>query len=137
MLDLLSHRVGAGSYDFFWLSRGTKEGTDVLENPITHNIEVVYQGFRSTFIFSSLMYWVAGESIEAIYTNSYTAKENDREANRTWCDLVTYHVINEMNMIETTCEWRDAGRDGIGGLMASQIFWNGTNFMKVPEGIAE
>ena len=137
MIDLMAHRVGAGSYQFFWLTRGTKEGTNVLENPLTNKIQVVHQGFRSTFIFSSLMYWVLGEALEAIMSNKITIDLTDEEANRTWCHLVTDIVINELQMNETTCEWRDSGRDGIGGLMAAQLMWNGSALVPIPPGIAE
>ena len=137
MIDLMAHRVGAGGYEFFWLTRGTKEGTDVLENPLTNNIEVLHQGFRSLFVFSSLMYWVLGESLEAIVRDKGTLDLTDKEANRTWCDLVTDLLINELQMNETTCEWRDSGRDGIGGLMAAQLLWNGTALVPIPPGIAE
>ena len=137
MLDLMAHRVGAGGYEFFWLTRGTEEGTDVLENPLTNKIEVVHQGFRSEFIYSSLMYWALGEALEAIMRNKSDIDSTDQEADGTWCDLVTNLVINELQMNETTCEWRDSGRDGIGGLMAAQLMWNGSSLVQIPPGIAE
>lgn len=137
MIDLLAHRVGAGSYEFFWLTHGTEEGTDVLQNPVTNKIEVVHQGFRSVFVYSSLMYWVAGESLEAIVRNVSDVDESDDESGLSWCDLMTDYVLNELQLNETTCEWRDSGRDGIGGLMSAQLMWNGTNLVTIPPGIAE
>ena len=83
------------------------------------------------------MYWVAGESLEAIVRNISNVDETDDESGMSWCDLVTDLVLNELDLVETTCKWKDSGRDGIGGLMSAQLMWNGTALVTIPPGVAE